>query len=111
LILRVFDLSNNYDAANSKFIFPVGGVYALSTAIQFISQIAGNRTMLKIYKNGSTYNLLQDSTNGAVGSACIGNAVIKVNAGEFIEIYVYSVNSMTTTNDTVTSFIEVNKIG
>lgn len=108
---EIYDNANNYDTSLSRFVAPEAGFYSVTTAIQWLSQIVGNRTILKIFKNGANYNLLSDSSaGGAVGSACVGSAVMKLALNDYIEIFAYSVNAITTSNDSVTSFLEVIKI-
>lgn len=108
---EVYDNSGNYDTSLSRFVVPESGIYSVTASLQWAGQIDGNRTIMKIYKNGNPINLLYDgSIGGAFGSASIGSAIMKLSQNDYIEIYAYTVNATNTVADAAASFIEVVKL-
>lgn len=105
-----YDTGSNYDnATNYRFTAPVAGFYVFNARVEWGSTSSMTRAILELYKNGSTYLRLGDTTNtsGSAGQVN-GLAVLSLAANDYIEIYCQSVGaSFTASNGTgprVTNF-------
>lgn len=85
-----YDTNNNYDnATNYRYTVPVTGYYQINARISVGSNL---QVLLALYLNGSIYQR---------GSHALGNGqyganysdLVKLTAGDYIEIYGFSSNS------------------
>ena len=103
----IFD-SEEFDTANcfasSRFTPTVAGYYQINACVNFGS--ASATIFAIIYKNGSAYKRGQQSGSAsASGQASVVSATVYFNGStDYVEIYGYSGNSNTTSNDTVNTW-------
>lgn len=84
-------------------------MYAINPAIAWDTQADGNRTIVEVYVGGVSFKRVYDGTVGAAGnSMASGTAIIKLNAGSYVEIYCYTVNAENVT--AASSSLEITKI-
>ena len=82
-----FDTSNNYDAVtNYRFTAPVTGFYQFDWAVASLVTSGSTDTVAALYKNGAAFKW-GNETAAAGGSG--GSALIRLTAGEYVELYVY----------------------
>lgn len=114
---KSYDLTNSFDATNSRFVAPTPGIYSISAVAQFLStNVAAARYFLSVYKNGSRV----DSGGSVFPSATTSFGLsidtdIEMAAGDYLEIYVYSTanhsaNTLTSASGTINSHFTVHKI-
>jgi hypothetical protein len=110
---EVYDDLNEYDPTTSRFTATNAGVYLVCASMRLNSQPTGNRTTLTVMKNGADEIRLADITVGAsVTSSTIGTAMVKLNVGEYIEVFGFSLNSLTTdVSYAPGAYLEIVKIG
>lgn len=107
----VYDHQSEYDAVNYRFTAKSDGIYVVSAGIAWASQVDGNRTILDIYKNGSFDTRLDDKAIGAATyGTTIGSASVKVALGDYLEIFAYTVNALSTSAAAGASYFEVVKV-
>lgn len=84
-----FDTRSIYDMPNNKFIAPENGIYLVNAMVTTLNQ---GITFVVIYKNGTLTHRLQ-----AVDGYNIGGATLmKLNDGDYLEVYAYSLNASNT---------------
>jgi hypothetical protein len=88
-----FDTNNNF--SSSRFTPTVAGYYQFNWAVYFNSS-SGSERATAIYKNGSAYKWSNDlQISGAIVMS--GSALVYLNGStDYVEIYGYSSNSITT---------------
>ena len=83
-----FDTANCYDTSTSKFTPNVAGYYQFN----YVLNLSGgtiNRTQMVIYKNGSSFKVVRDSSSTAGDIEC-GSALIYANGStDYFEFYAY----------------------
>jgi hypothetical protein len=103
----IFD-SEEFDTANcfssSRFTPTVAGYYQINGTVNFGA--ASATIFCAIYKNGSAYKRGQQSGSGtSSGQSSLVSAIVYLNGStDYVEIYGYSGNSNTTSNDTVNTW-------
>lgn len=86
-----YDLMNEYSVSTGIFTALTTGLYTIAANVQFNAQVANNRTILLIYKNGAGYTKIYDGSTSIGGnSSAAGSLTVKLNAGDTISIYYYS---------------------
>ena len=86
---EVFDTNSDYDAATSVFTPTVAGYYQVSGSIY----IAGSqtRTYFSLYKNGSLYIVMSDTSASMTNFTNSGSALVEMNGTtDNIAMYVYT---------------------
>lgn len=96
------DYKSEYDAPNSKFIPNQNGVYTVNAGIRMTSPSVSERA-LAVYVNGAKAKPL---VSGAY-SIISGSATVKLNAFDYMEIYVYSPDAVTIEANTIDTFFTV----
>lgn len=87
---EVYDLNNNWNTTTHRYTAPVTGYYSINASIQVAMSGAGF-IILALYKNGvvltrysRTYTPSAQNIGGLVAD------VVNLNAGDFIEIFIFT---------------------
>ena len=91
-------------AANTKLTAPVAGIYVIAASVFFEEGPTTGYAQLSILLNGSQYNAV--STMLFASSALVGlsaAAVIKMNAGDYVQAMVYQSSGSSASLDTGSS--------
>ncbi|WP_127488485.1 C1q-like domain-containing protein [Paenibacillus ehimensis] len=105
-----YDNQNEFDSTSSVFTAKRDGIYMISCGVGF-DQPASNRVILTVRKNGQTYEMLADVTSTAAGHASFtGSTIVKLAAGDYLEVAIYSTNSVTCFNHSSRTFFSAIKI-
>ena len=98
-----FDTNNNF--ASSRFTPTVAGYYQINASI-FWNSTSANERVAAIYKNGSVYKWGFDVQN--IANILNGvNALVYLNGStDYVEIYGYSSNSLTTGTASYTAYFQ-----
>jgi len=78
------------EMTTGQFRAKKSGVYAVSAALAWDSQTAGNRTLLLLYKNGVEIRRMYDGSTAVAWSTASGNATVPLEANDVLEIYYYT---------------------
>lgn len=113
-----YDIKNEYDTTNNKFIANQAGIYTL-TASCGLGTVTTPQLQLAVYKNGAIWFYLNHFYSGTASSATAidigGSATVKLSKGDSIEIYVASSVTLSTTNgvlaNTQRTYFSMAKIG
>jgi hypothetical protein len=100
------DNKSEYDTTLSRFVASEAGIYLFSSTMR-LNASTGAEVFLSFYKNGVQHTRVQQFTNdGAVAKAvqAHGNLIIKLSAGDYIEVYGYSSNAVATAGYAVTGY-------
>jgi hypothetical protein len=100
-----YDTNNNF--ASSTFTPTVAGYYQLNTSCMFTSTLVLQRRVISIYKNGSAYARLVDSsisTPSGENDITSGSIIVYANGStDYFEVYVYVAGTGTLSLSTATS--------
>jgi hypothetical protein len=109
---KTYDNLSEFDAVtNYRFTAQKTGFYHIASAIGWASQPSGNRTLLSIYKNGAEWLRLSDDTiGGANNSTSSGSVTAKLTAGDYIEVWAYTSNSIAPVAGQTTTYLGVSRI-
>lgn len=104
-----FDNKSEYDAVAARFTATADGIYAVSASVYWHgSQITGNLTELLLYKNGTPFRYLDQELTGAAGATqSNGTVIIKLVAGDYIELYAYSGAAISTQTISYGTYFEL----
>ena len=95
---EIFDTNSAFDSTtNYRFTVPtgLGGKYLFHYGAQIADINDTKRGAARFYKNGAGYNFGRNNNySSSVGAAlyCTGSAIISMNAGDYLELYVYQNN-------------------
>lgn len=94
---EIFDTDTAFDTSNYRFTVPtgLGGKYLFQYCALIADINDTKRGEARFYKNGSGYNYGRNNNySPSSGSAlyCTGSAIIPMNAGDYLELYVYQNN-------------------
>lgn len=86
---EVFDRGGYFDNTTGRFTAPFSGIYHFTSRV-YMDMAGVSAAQSAIYKNGSLYQFSQTVVaNVAAGYTVICNETISLNAGDYIETYVY----------------------
>jgi len=111
------DTNGLFDTANSKYVVGISGWYTISANV-FIAgtNVLNNLYVPSIYKNGSQLSIGQGSYPLANNSIPLNIVdTVYLNAGDYIEIYVYgagnnSVNTLTISSGANNTYFSIAKV-
>ena len=84
-----FDTNSNYDTSNYRFTPTVAGYYHITGAIRCDASSSLGRSIVNIYKNGTSWKRGND-INNALGWNVVVSAVIYLNGStDYVELYSY----------------------
>ena len=88
-----------FNTTDDRFTAPASGVYSFSANVTFSNVTDGVRTVVALYKNGGrSIDLCSGYANSSGAYQTVGGAAtIKLNSGDYIEVYLY-VQDVTTTH-------------
>ncbi len=95
---RNLDTHTAFDATNNRYIAPIAGNYSV-TATMAISNTALATTVF-IYKNGSQYRKSSAYSNGAINASPNCDVILRLNAGDYIEVFFQTSSATATAVDT-----------
>jgi|GEM_PF-6545190 len=108
--VKQYDNQNEYDTANSVFTAKRTGIYLVSVGVGLATSVS-NRVILHIYKNGQVFATLNDTTTVAAQDASFtGSTIVTLNGGDYLEVILYTSNSVTCIADPSRTFFSVVKI-
>lgn len=95
---------------DSKFTASKNGTYLISPSVRWDSPASNDRLRMAIYFNGSLFKYLDDdiSTNTSVPQG--RPVLLDLNAGDFVEIYLFSQNGSVTTSYHSDNMIMISRI-
>jgi hypothetical protein len=99
-----YDNQNEYDnSVNYRFTAKIAGVYQVSATVIYTGSAANTRTLTNIYKNGANFAAGNDSSSVSTSQGQTVGVPIKLEVGDYIEIYTYqssgsAVNTYTSNN-------------
>jgi len=100
-----FDTNSNF--ASSTFTPTVAGYYQLNATCMFTSTLVTQRRIISVYKNGSAYARLIDSsisTPSGENDIASGSIIVYANGStDYFEVYIYLAGTGTLTLSTATS--------
>jgi len=84
-----YDVSADFDTANSRFVAPVTGYYQVNALVSWVSSsvIADKTYMSLIYVNGAEYSRAYNHSSLASILGCPISDVVYAQAGQYIELY------------------------
>lgn len=86
---KTFDIRNEYDVANYRWVCQIPGIYAVSCQIRFPGFTAGKAIQVDLYRNGGTQiATTQDLTTGGDQSVSLTSNV-QCAVGDYLEITFY----------------------
>lgn len=105
-----FDTNSNFDnVTNYRFTPTVAGYYQVNGRLQlqtFVTQVA-----VDIYKNGSSYKNLQNTSVTTSVFMAGGSALIYLNGStDYIELYGYSSSTANTANNQTTTYFQASMV-
>jgi hypothetical protein len=104
-----YDNQNEYDASTSTFTALEDGIYHIKASVFWNNTTANNEARLGVYVNGVRQFFTKDITGGSTSFISSVNCTLKLNAGDYVEIYGYVQSSCGITSGGETHF-EIIKI-
>lgn len=92
LTAESYDVNNNFDTTNKKYVVPVSGYYNVTGAIMYVNPVISKKYSIGIYKNGTA--TLSSNGHASVAdffSVSISD-VLYFEAGDEITLYARSVS-------------------
>lgn len=88
---KEFDNLLEYDAATSRITVKQAGIYMFTAYVHFAAGADGERHMLILYRNDAAMRRLYDSSIGAAtDDEAGGSTVVKLAAGDIIDVYIFT---------------------
>ncbi len=97
-----FDTHATYSTANNRYTAPISGVYELISQIRLDGGSAANETECSIYKNGVEF-IRTNKNVVAGGDGIVVQGLLKLNAGDYIEVWVENNSGGTRTTSTTST--------
>lgn len=108
---EVYDQGGIYDNTTYTFTAPASGFYLVSAFIGFAVSVDSTNRIIAAYVNGTVHTRLgQDVVGAALASAVGGSDVIKLNAGDVVEIYAFTKDAGDTYPGSEQSYFSVIRI-
>jgi hypothetical protein len=100
--------------ASWKFTAPSPGKYRVSATVDFRTYNSASTVELAVFKNGSSYRVLQ-TVSGQATSSCTpsGSTLISLNAGDYIDIRAYQTSggSKSLSTDGAYNHVSIERVG
>lgn len=95
-----FDVGSCYDAANSRFVAPVDGLYHFSFNLSWYNVAADTLYQGQLWVNGSQKHAhkVQSAFGGATHVVNNMSVLLKLSEGDYVEVYAYT-GDTTNTSD------------
>jgi hypothetical protein len=94
---EVYDDGGHYSTTNDRFTAPTDGVYHFDVQVGLVNLDSGTRVIIVLYKNGNAWRYVdQKYSDGQTWNIYGGSADLKLNSGDYIEVYVFSSDTTTT---------------
>lgn len=105
-----YDHLSEYSTSTYRFTAAAAGIYAVTGSVTM--QINdGSRFILKVYKNGAAAKMLEQLTTGSTDYiTALGTTQIKLAASDYVEIYVYVQQNVTTVAATEECYFTMTRI-
>lgn len=102
-----------WNTSASRYTAPGPGTYLVTASVMLNNPGSANRAVLMIYKNGTEALRIFDQTNEANYTQLQGTGMLKLNANDYIEIYVQSgaATSVYTESGGVMNYVQIRKLG
>lgn len=99
------------EVASSTFTAKADGIYQLTANVYFATVADGNRNILSVLVGGVEVARIFDGFSGGAGAAMVrGSCILRLTAGQAVEIHTYTANALTTANGSSLTFFEMAKI-
>jgi len=86
-----FDNLAEYDASTSRFTAKQAGIYMFTSFIQWAASADGERHVIELWRNGEAFRRGDDSSAGAaVNESTGGTFIVKLAAGDIIDVYTWT---------------------
>lgn len=109
-----YDLGNNYDTTNKRFVAPLTGYYQVNANGRFDNLAAGSVCLVYIYVNGAEYSQARTYGSGTNDDPqSMVSDVVPVTAGQYIEMYMLqnSASPESIANDSKITYMSIHYIG
>lgn len=83
-----YDVGNNYDTTNKRFIAPVTGYYHFDVGVRFQSAITGNYLAVFLYVNGVRVRDFGQVVSDGNPVATGGSSLVAMNVSDYAEVYI-----------------------
>jgi hypothetical protein len=109
------ELSDNlseYDPSISRFVAKQSGIYIIKGSVGIGNLAANNRVVVTYNVNGIENNRLFDNVivAGNVSSTASGSDIVYLNAGQYVEVYVFSEIATTLQSLSINTVFEVIRV-
>lgn len=103
---EVFDNQGEYDPTTYRFTVKKSGLYLISAFVDWDVGVDADRVVTSLYVNGIEHSRFFDVTEGGANNKISGGSLlIKLLTGNYIEIFVWTKNALSTApGSTVTHF-------
>jgi len=91
-----YDDTSEYDATTSRFTAINDGTYIFSAGYHQLTSTISRRT-ITLYVNGSEYTRLHEDDTRANNTVVAGSTIVKLSAGDYVEVYYTTTNADTGT--------------
>lgn len=107
-----FDHLGEYNTSLYRFTASKNGIYVVSAKLGFASGVtSGEYLALTVRVNGSEYTRLEEKHTGASASITVGGtAVLKLNAGDYVEIWAYTNRAHSSTASIANSYFAMSRL-
>lgn len=107
-----FDLGDDFDVANSRFVAPVTGYYQVNLTASVSNLDAGGQIYVEIYVNGAAYSRSRDISVASTDdpSASVSD-LVPVTAGQYIEGYATTTTTEAIQTGSVANFMSIYFVG
>lgn len=96
----VWDTQNEFDpTTNYRFTAKQAGIYSFQTGVTFLSTASAQSVTAALYVNGLQHTelIIGCSPGSGYWTTGGGSALVKLNAGDYVEVYTYFSSSLSTT--------------
>lgn len=102
---EVYDQGNVYDNTTYRFTAPSLGIYLITARVNWDRGSDGERHLLSLFVNGVDHTRLsEDAIGAATWSSSDGSVALRLNAGDYVEVFVYTDTARDTFAEPAVSF-------
>lgn len=106
------DVRGTFNLGLSRFVAPAKGFYLVTSSIRLSAPLDTQLSILNVYINGANHEKIDaKSASGSLDYQLSGSTVISLNAGDFVEIYVWSSAAINTRVGSQETHFKIYKIG
>lgn len=79
----------DYDTTNKRFTAKIAGLYQFNLAILMDGLTSGNRVIASLYKNGTEFRRLIDTSTGGSSAGGGASVIVEAAANDYFELFVW----------------------